>query len=425
LSRRPLQAWPGTAAPSRFADVDIKRFRRGTHRVASPADTLTALEPVLPLFGITRVANMTGLDRIGIPVVVAYRPNARSLSVSQGKGLTLDAARVSGLMESIECWHAERIALPLRLASASELSTQHRVVDASRLPQLSISRYHDHLRLPWIEGFDVAGGEPVWVPYEMVHLDLTLPLPEGSGCFPTSSNGLASGNHSLEAAVHAVAEVIERDAYALWQYRSPEDRRSRRVDLASVSDAGCRELLDRFESAGMLVGVWEMTTDVAVPAYRCTIVTGTGDPTRPLYPSSGLGCHPVSAVALFRALAEAAQSRLTRISGSRDDVERAEYELSRNPDRVAATRARLAGERGTRLFGAAPTHDAEHCGDDLEWLVDRLGEAGLHQPILVDLTRPELAIPVVRAIVPGLEPKPGVGYVPGRRVRQLVERRAE
>src|SRR5882724_3967893 len=86
----------------------FKRHQHGTHRTVSPAETLARVTPLLPAMGITRVANVTGLDRIGVPVAMVYRPNARSIAVSPGKGLTLDAARCSGVMESIEGWHAER-----------------------------------------------------------------------------------------------------------------------------------------------------------------------------------------------------------------------------------------------------------------------------------------------------------------------------
>jgi len=56
--------------------------------------------------GITRLGNITGLDRIGIPVAVAVRPNSRSVSVSQGKGLELAQAMASALMEACEGFHA-------------------------------------------------------------------------------------------------------------------------------------------------------------------------------------------------------------------------------------------------------------------------------------------------------------------------------
>jgi ribosomal protein S12 methylthiotransferase accessory factor len=74
-----------------------KAHRRGCHRAVAPHETLARLRPLLAGMGITRVADITGLDRIGIPVFVACRPNSRSLAVSQGKGLDADAARVSAI----------------------------------------------------------------------------------------------------------------------------------------------------------------------------------------------------------------------------------------------------------------------------------------------------------------------------------------
>ena len=73
-------------------DAGKKRYTHGTHRVCPPEETLERLRPHLATMGITRVANVTGLDRTGVPVVMVVRPNARSVAVSQGKGLTLAAA---------------------------------------------------------------------------------------------------------------------------------------------------------------------------------------------------------------------------------------------------------------------------------------------------------------------------------------------
>ena len=67
--------------------------------------------------GITRLADVTGLDYIGIPVIMACRPNSRALSVAQGKGLDLDAARTSGFMEAAETFHGEHIDLPVPVAA--------------------------------------------------------------------------------------------------------------------------------------------------------------------------------------------------------------------------------------------------------------------------------------------------------------------
>src|SRR5260370_41920527 len=110
--------WPG-AVPSQL--VALKKYRAGTHRLVPPEETLDRIGRFFPAMGITRVADVTGLDTIGIPVVLVYRPNSRSLVVSQGKGLDLVAAKASGVMESVEAYMAERIVLPLVLGSFNDL----------------------------------------------------------------------------------------------------------------------------------------------------------------------------------------------------------------------------------------------------------------------------------------------------------------
>ena len=80
----------------------------GTHRVRHPDQTWDLIAPLLPRFGITRVADVTGLDVLGVPVAMAVRPLAATLSVSQGKGATYTHAAVSAAMEAIEVWHPRR-----------------------------------------------------------------------------------------------------------------------------------------------------------------------------------------------------------------------------------------------------------------------------------------------------------------------------
>ena len=218
--------------------------------------------------GITRVATVTGLDTIGIPVVAVYRPNSRSLAVFQGKGLDLDAARASGVMEAIESYHAEHVTAPLRLASWNELQTSATVVNVSALPRLSVSTFHPDRQTLWIEGRDLATDAPTWLPYEMVHSNFSLPLPTGSGSFVMSSNGLASGNHPLEATSHAICELVERDANALWSAGGGAARHDLRLDLRTVDDDDCQQILERLRRAGVAVAVWNTTSDVGLAAFR-------------------------------------------------------------------------------------------------------------------------------------------------------------
>ncbi|EPX58890.1 hypothetical protein D187_003605 [Cystobacter fuscus DSM 2262] len=399
-----------------------KNFRAGTHRLLAPEETLERIRRFMPLMGITRIANVTGLDTLGLPVVMVYRPNSRSLAVSPGKGLDLISAKVSGLMESVEGYHAENIHLPLKLASHAELRFSHPLVDVTGLPRLSASLFHEHLRLLWVEGVELMEGRAVWVPFDLVHTCFTLPLPTGSGAFLMSSNGLASGNHVLEATSHALCEVVERDATTLWHLRDERARRGTRLVLDTVDDPACRDMLARYERAGVEAAVWETTTDVGLSAFLCRIAERTPDPLRPLPVTQGMGCHPARQVALLRALTEAAQSRLTLISGARDDVSLQRYEGIRDLDRTARALEHMRSEPQVRRFQDVPTFEGEFFDEDVAWSLERLRAAGLRQVVVVELTKRELGIPVVRVIIPGLEPLHDIpGYSPGARARRILQ----
>src|SRR5215470_1129527 len=126
--------------------------------------------------GITRVANVTGLDWVGIPVYNAIRPNSRSLSVSQGKGVTHTAAKVSAYMESAEYWHAEFQTRPLRHESYRQLRRETAVVDVTELaprggldsagegPRETPARATFRPDRPtlWVEGEELLRGGPIW-----------------------------------------------------------------------------------------------------------------------------------------------------------------------------------------------------------------------------------------------------------------------
>jgi ribosomal protein S12 methylthiotransferase accessory factor len=139
----------------------------------------------------------------------------------------------------------------------------------------------------------------------------------------------------------------------------------------------------------------------------------------------GFGCHPARAVALLRALTEAAQSRLTVITGARDDVR--PHRNGPDEDLRAARRflSEHEGEPPRRALRDAPDHPGDTLDDDVAWELDRLRAADLHDVVAVDLTRPELGIPVLRVVIPGLEPLFDIpGYVPGVRAQRRLEERA-
>ena len=339
-----------------------------------------------------------------MPVVLVIRPEARALIVSQGKGLDKEAARLSGLMEAAESFHAERIDKPVVLAQLADLPPGS-TADPALLAHAHHSLFSPHLRIPWIEGHDIARDVPVLVPLELVHTDFTLPLMPGTGCFARSSNGLAAGDTREEALLHGLCEVVERDAYALLLAGAAR----RDIDLGGVADPALAGLLRQIGDAGCVVAIADITSDLGVPVFMATVSGGrSASPVTPR-PAGGFGCHPDPAVACLKAVMEAVQARLTRIAGARDDLDEDDF--------VPVTAPPVAGTERHPFPPPSPfagTGVAEY----LAWVTARLQAAGFGSIIAVDLTRPEIGLPVVRMIVPGLEGLPGA-CVPGARAAHV------
>lgn len=395
-----------------------KGYRAGTHRLVAPEQTLERIKPLTRAMGITRVATITGLDVIGIPVVAVMRPNSRSIAVSQGKGLDLTAAKVSGLMESIENYHAERIRLPLTLATWREMRERGPTLAIERLPRVAGSSLHDGTRMLWLQGHEIFEGQPTMLPFEVVHADYTLPLPTCSGALVMSDSGVASGNDPLEATSHAICELVERDSLTLFRFLPSQEQARRRVLLSSIDDEACRSVLELYARADVQAAVWDVTSDIGIPSFFCTILDREPNHFRALGPSSGSGSHPCREVALLRALTEAAQARLTVIAGSRDDVGLATYRRGQDRAVLAEAQKLLATGGEQRHFDDIPTHAADTLHEDVSWELGRLRSAGIEQVAVVDLSLPEFQIPVVRVVIPGLEGMHDApGFTAGARLR--------
>lgn len=408
---------PNIASLAEGLDGPVQKlFKRGTHRTTAPEETLARVAPKARQIGITRLGNVTGLDRIGIPVTVAVRPNSRSFSVSQGKGLGLPQALTSAMMEAIELFHGEELKERTVVASFRELSAEACVVSPASLCGTGIP-LPDRTRIEWIEGYDLLGREACWVPWEVVHTDYTLPTSHSSEHFLSGTNGLASGNHLAEAVSSAICELVERDAVALWHAQGVRERSHCRLDVASIDDEDCRTLLELYEAARIAPRLWDVTSDVGIAAFICDIPAAADDPSGGLRRFRGAGCHPDRGIALARAMTEAAQTRLTYIAGIRDDL--SDYTESAKEKLGAALLDAVSQAAEAHSFGDVPNLDAEDVTADLRWELERLREIGAERVIAVDLTRPDFGIPVVRMVIPGLEwDCTHPDYIPGPRAQR-------
>lgn len=421
---------PGLKAPAAGLDLaglepfldarTEKVLTEGAHRAAALARTLERARAAAPAAGITRVGFLTGLDHLGVPVAMAIRPGARSAAISLGKGLSDAHAEASAMMESLECWHAERMDERVPLIDVAPARLDCPALDLDRLPPLSDRRFDPDASIPWVQGLELLSGASVLVPYECVHAAYTHPLPRGSGAFFASTNGLASGNTRLEALIHALTELIERDATTLWMHQDDAEREARRVDPGSVDDPACRGLIDRFRSAGFDLGIWETTSDVGAPAFFTWIMEGADTSDGAARSAIGQGCHLAPEIALSRALTEAAQHRLTVISGARDDLGEAEY-AEPDVETQRLRRALLRDGAAPRRFSAAPRFVSDDLAEDAAHILARLRAVGIAQAAAVDLTRPELGVAVIRAVVPGLEgPHDHDRFAPGARAEAAL-----
>ncbi|MDD1734558.1 MAG: YcaO-related McrA-glycine thioamidation protein [Methanothrix sp.] len=368
----------------------IKKYRDDTHRAVSPEETLRAAEAKLPAAGITRVADITDLDRIGIPVFSSIRPMADrgAISVYNGKGATPTEARVSAMMEGLERYSAEVRDRQLDIASFS-------LLDGALDPKdliLPVDADPDAL-IPWISGWDMMNQEEILVPANAVF----HPLPsEYRRLFRTNTTGLASGNVIEEAIFHGLAEIIERDAWALV-----EAARHAGPLIQDVKDDLARGLMDKFAAAGVDVYLRDITSDIGVAT--CAAAADDLLLRDPTLLTTGMGTHTSAKVAVLRALTEVAQSRLTQIHGAREDTTLADFRKRIGYERTKKLNSHWFGGSEKRSFADVPSFESDDFLLDIRHMLAKLEEAGLDRAVVVNLTRPEIGIPVVRVIVPGLE----------------------
>jgi ribosomal protein S12 methylthiotransferase accessory factor len=219
-----------------------------------------------------------------------------------------------------------------------------------------------------------------------------------------SSNGLASGNSYAEAVNHAVCELLERDATGLF-VRSGCFTQERigeyLIDLESVEDADFKRLHELIQASGLALFAWNETSDFGVPAIGCVLVDPRAEGHCGVY-CGGHGCHLSKEIALCRAVTEAAQSRLTEISGARDDLRRSHYQRAYSDHKRRSGKQAFFGRRPTLDFSTLPSLATENIQQDLEVLVELLRAHGHRQLAVADLSQLEHGLAVVKVVIPGL-----------------------
>ncbi|PDT04676.1 hypothetical protein CO666_07970 [Rhizobium chutanense] len=345
---------------------------------------------------ITRIADLTGLDRIGLPVVQAIRPAALSEVTSLGRGMSRIPAAIGAIMESLERFYAEAIpASRVFLSSAERLGIGAGAFDGFRLPA-SDTTWRER-EIGWIMGVDMATGARSPIPFELVHTIYTEPPPPHDGVFLRTTTGLACHRSDFAALRHGLLECIERDAIArAFKTHGFMDRM--RLPLSGLGTA-VQDVLSHLAALGISAAFWRAPSPTRIPVVWCqTIEAGEGEPVLAL-PTEGYCADLDLRDAAFGALLEALAARAGAISGARDDQTRKHY--------TRPSRAVLADARDLILGDGAASIEVEvlPVATDLADLLARIVSAGLG---------PVLAVPVasdsdpdihcVRTVLAGMRP---------------------
>jgi ribosomal protein S12 methylthiotransferase accessory factor len=343
-------------------------------------------------------------------------------SVGSGKGLDDASARVSALGEAIERYSGglwpEGDVMRARRADVSgpTLDPRRLVLYAPEQYQhLPYQPYDENALLGWVEGRSLASGEPVSVP-AMAALMSYAVLPGELSLCQVSSNGLAAGPTRADAALRAVLEVLERDAFmSTWLLRLPAEK----VDAASHPDERVRALVEAYRRRKVAFELYRLVTDhpVAVFAGLGVSTDAAAKPTAVV----GLGADFDPAAAARSALLEIAQVRPALRYKLRDpEIEQRRRKLIEQPNEVETLDdhdLRYAGPETLSAFDflrgrpvtkpdwsphspCAPAHQR------LELVAHHLVRDG-SELICVDLTTPDMAalgLYTARAIVPDYQP---------------------
>ncbi len=367
----------------------------GTVRSAKPSDTLASVEIICRKIGITRVANITGLDGIGVPVVTCIRPQSKHLSVSQGKGLTLDLAKISAIMESIEAYHMENAPSAALQGTYKALNTQYTILDPDRVLKNIYINSLQETSLEWVKAKNIVNGYDCYIPRPLISLDSTMP--NGlQNHFLISSNGLASGNCHDEACCHSLYEVVERDALCQWAQQSAQQQTSRKINIDTIVGDFNETLIQKVLSQNLQLIIWDITSTMKIPSYHCCLIDPS--PFAKLHTFTGTGTHLSKDIALSRAITEAIQSKLTLISGNRDDV---------FPDYYTQIKPYIKNaNHGNGELDYKDCYQAQYASNfnnNVKQIVKMIRHAGHEEILVFDHTKEDLKIPVTQAIIPGMQ----------------------
>ncbi len=378
-------------------------YFKGTHRVIAPRETIEINQDKLKKAGITRIADITDLDRIGLPIYTAIRPTAEegAISIYGGKGISKDHAKASAMMEGFERYSAERQdSDETIIATPNEIGRYGDYIDPKslNLPKDFEKKDISDINLEWSKSKDIISGNEYYIPTNAIFHPYASDS-NAESLFKSNTNGLASGNILDEAILHGMLEVIERDAWSIFELTH---KNYAQIDIESIESELIIDIIDKFESEGIKIKLMDFTADIKIPTIAAsaddTITKDAGLLTL------GMGTHLDPEVAILRALTEVAQSRATQINGAREDTVRADFAREAGYERMKRINKYYFKDDEEKIsLSDIENKSTSSITKDIEIVKSELTANDIEKILYVDLTRPEIDVSVVRVVIPEME----------------------
>src|SRR5919199_4400465 len=317
----------------------------GTSRITPAQETLERVTHISQKIGVTRLADITNMDILGIPNYSAVLPGTEDyIWVYSGKGPTKNHAKASALMECIERYSSLPSGSPKNFIRGSydELSRSFNVLHPNEIVEPLQFQYENDMLMDFLQGFDLLTNEQILVPASLALLRYSPIAPFVNPFAFQHTNGLASGNVMEEAICHALCEVIERDATSLAELRASAIPfhflrhiinimkskgysldSSLNVDNSQIQITAIKGLVKKFAEAKIPLIIKDITSDIGIPTFNASSVEWITHDYG--YLAEGHGTHPDTRIALIRAITEVSQTRAANIQGARDDLRKIKY----------------------------------------------------------------------------------------------------
>jgi bacteriocin biosynthesis cyclodehydratase domain-containing protein len=377
----------------------VARFRKHVSPLTGVVSRLERIEADLPMN-----TNFYAQHNFSAPAFSIAELRMGLSGGSFGKGSTAEQGEASALMEAIErysgIYQGDEIRMTRRFAdfSSGEAIAPNDMLLFSeaqyRQGQMPAAT-HDHTPAPFDPSAEIEWS-PVWSlrdgRFKYLPTSLIYFFYRGPGQINADSNGCAAGNTVEEAIVQGFLELIERDAYAIWWYNRSQREE---VDLAQFDDSYIHNLRQQLADTGRRLWVLDITSDLGIPTF-VAMTHWLNDGKENL--EFGSGAHFDPQIAMLRALTELNQFLSIGLMGGRVDQSSLD---GVTPLRLEDHPYLMPGKKPAHGASAAAKFGNLGSREQVDACVRLTTGAGLDFMVL-DQTRADIGVPVVRVIAPGL-----------------------